>query len=138
PELQAAGIDLSVDLPPQPVWVLANRLRLEQVLINLLSNSIAAMEGCPRRVLAVSVGAGPGHAIITVRDTGGGLGDQSIEQMKEPFHTTRASGNGMGLGLAISAAIVKEHDGMLRAKNNDDDGAVFTIELPLGDEDAGT
>ena len=67
---------------------------------------------------------------VTVRDSGHGLAGQSIEQLQEPFHTSKPSGQGMGLGLAISADIVREHGGTLSA-NDLEDGAEFVVRLPL-------
>jgi len=131
PDIEAAQIKLEVELCERPVMIKGNRLRLEQVLINLLRNAIAAMQGQQHATLAVRIGVKGGRAMILVSDNGHGLGEQGIEQLKEPFHTTRASGDGMGLGLAISAAIVKEHGGTLAAQNNVEGGALFCVEFPL-------
>ncbi len=135
PDLKSAGIELSIDLSHRPAVVNGIRLRLEQVLVNLLRNSIGAMEESTRRVLTIRIGKTGSRAVLSVEDTGHGLGGQSIGQLQDPFHTTRASGEGMGLGLAISAAIVKEHSGELSAKDRDAEGAIFLIELPLAAEE---
>ena len=63
-------------------------------------------------------------------DTGHGLGRQSLDDLREPFATTRESGKGMGLGLTISAGIVSDHDGVLSAENRAGGGAVFRAEFP--------
>ena len=73
--------------------------------------------------------------LITVSDIGPGLGDQTIDDLQEPFFTTKGSGEGMGLGLAISAEIVKEHGGQLSARNKNDKGAVFIIKIPCAMSD---
>jgi len=135
PDLKAAEIELSFDLSDQPIIVNGIRLRLEQVLVNLLRNSVVAMKGSSWRMLTIRIGKTESRAVLSVEDTGHGLGGQSIEQLQDPFHTTRASGEGMGLGLAISAAIVKEHSGVLSAKDLDAEGAIFSIELPLAQEE---
>jgi two-component system C4-dicarboxylate transport sensor histidine kinase DctB len=70
------------------------------------------------------------HLAISIRDSGHGLNGQSIDELQEPFHTNKASGEGMGLGLAISADIVREHDGQLNAIDHGD-GAEFIILLPM-------
>jgi len=113
------------------IMVLGNRLRLEQVLINLIRNSIAAMHDCEEKTIEVTITTDEEKALVIVSDNGHGLGAQTIEQIKEPFHTTKASGKGMGLGLAISSAIISEHNGQLLACNGAISGAVFTMELPL-------
>ena len=131
PDMDAAGIKLDADLPGAPVMVHGDRLRLEQVVVNLCRNAVLAMQSAPRRVLAVRISEGAGMALLSIRDSGTGLGGRTIEALQEPFVTTRASGEGMGLGLAISAEIVKEHDGKLTARDAEEAGAEFTVTLPL-------
>lgn len=134
PDVDAAGIRLDAVLPDRPVMVHGDRLRLEQVVVNLCRNAVLAMRDAPRRVLAVRIDCADGQARLSIRDTGPGLGGRTIEALQEPFVTTRASGEGMGLGLAISAEIVKEHDGRLTAQDAPAEtggGAEFTVTLPL-------
>lgn len=69
--------------------------------------------------------------MLVVEDTGPGLEGQSLETLQEPFHTTRASGEGMGLGLSISAGIVREHQGRMMAEVGAEGGARLVVELPL-------
>ncbi len=130
-DLEQAEIELVEKFSKQPVYVSGNRLRLEQVLINLLKNSISAMEGVAGKNLEILLNEEDGVAKMSVVDNGHGLGDQSMDQLKEPFQTSKESGQGMGLGLAISSAIVGEHGGQLLAQNNDKGGATFTMKLPL-------
>jgi two-component system C4-dicarboxylate transport sensor histidine kinase DctB len=68
-----------------------------------------------------------------VADRGHGLGQSSLLELQEPFVTSRESGQGMGLGLAISAGIVKEHHGVMTARNRDGGGAAFRVEIPLAE-----
>ena len=68
---------------------------------------------------------------ILVRDNGTGFGDRDIAKLQEPFHTTRASGDGMGLGLSIATEIIREHNGVISAQNLKNGGAEFIISLPL-------
>ncbi|MEM9344790.1 MAG: cache domain-containing protein [Pseudomonadota bacterium] len=122
-------------LPGAPVPVIGSRHRLEQVLINLTKNAILATDNTagqwtPRVDVAIS-----GTGEITVTDSGPGLGGLDISSLQEPFHTTRASGTGMGLGLAIVADIVREHGGSLDAQDTGR-GARFTVALPLATTDA--
>lgn len=131
PDIDAARIDFSKSLPDFPVMVQGNRLRLEQVLVNLIRNAMtAAGEGeTPKVSVRLSVEAEA--AVIRVRDSGPGMGGYSFEQLQEPFVTTRASGEGMGLGLAITTEIVKEHGGRISASNLPEGGAEFVVKLPL-------
>ncbi len=131
PDIRTANIELIENLPKKPIMVKANKLRLEQVLVNLLRNSISAMQDSKKKILEINISADENYAIISVKDNGHGFGENSIEQLKEPFHTTRASGDGMGLGLAISAAIIKEHEGIFAAENIPEGGAIFTFKIPL-------
>jgi len=107
-----------------------NQTRLEQVLINLLKNSIKAVSEQLLKKIHISLSQAQGFVIIEVNDSGQGLQGQSLEQIVEPFHTTESSGEGMGLGLAISTSIIHEHGGKLSVSENLDGGACFTIYLP--------
>lgn len=131
PDGAAAGVTIREAIPARPVMVRGDRLRLEQVMVNLCRNAILAMSGAPRRELTVEIEAADGKAVLAVRDTGTGLQGEPLERLQEPFVTSRASGEGMGLGLAISAEIVKEHDGRLAARDLAGAGAEFTVTLPL-------
>lgn len=129
-DVEAAGatLDVAVD---EGLHVLGDRLRLEQVFVNLLRNAIAAVEGGERCVVIVSARSEDRRVVLSVADTGPGLGGRPLAELAEPFHTTRASGAGMGLGLAISSEIVKEHGGTITAEDRPNGGAVFRVTLPL-------
>ncbi|WP_299861666.1 ATP-binding protein [uncultured Hoeflea sp.] len=128
-----AGLEVICDLEPG-VTVMGNRLRLEQVLINLLNNALYSLNEGANKGLSISLSRSNGVAVISVADEGVGFGDRGLSQLQEPFHTTRASGDGMGLGLSIAASIVKEHNGELRAENRPKGGAVFSIRLPVAEK----
>ncbi len=130
-DLDAAGIQPSLELPGAPVTVRGDRLRLEQVLVNLLRNAHLAMQENGASELAVTMTTADGFAIISVKDRGPGLGNLSIDELREPFHTSRPSGEGMGLGLSISAAILEDHGGSLRAETRQGGGASFDMLVPL-------
>lgn len=136
--LSANEVELKTNISDKPGIIKGNRLRLEQVLINLINNSIAAMEQSLISQLKVSIKNKDDHVILEVADTGTGVGDRTIEKLQEPFHTTRESGRGMGLGLAISAAIVKEHEGQLSVENLHSGGARFILQLPLARQESET
>jgi len=109
--------------------------RLEQVLVNLIGNALDALESsaAPQLELRADVAAGKVH--LTVRDNGPGLSEDAFARLFEPFFTTKPAGQGLGLGLTLSAGILNEHGGSLRASNHPDGGACFTLTLPLAEQE---
>jgi len=135
-DFEADEIKLVVTLPKAEIVVLGNQQRLEQVVINVLRNAIMAVVGQQDGKVKIILSEAAGQAVLSVIDSGAGLGGQTIDQLSEPFHTTRSSGEGMGLGLAISASIIQEHGGRLTAKDADTGGAEFIIALnPMGKDE---
>ncbi len=130
--LTQEAVEVVVDLP-RPAWVLGDPIRLEQVLINLLRNAIDAMAGQPLKRLTVTLHAQPSQWRLTVEDTGQGIAQEDLVHLFEPFFTTKPAGEGLGLGLAVSASIVQDHQGRLEAENLSP-GARFTLYLPLAQE----
>jgi len=124
------GADVSVDVPP--INVHAGRVRLGQVLVNILSNAADAVEGQAERTITVT-GHVADHVVLTVADTGSGLADPS--RVFDPFYTTKDIGaaKGLGLGLSISHGMIASFGGSIRADNGPD-GAVFTLRLTPGDQ----
>jgi two-component system C4-dicarboxylate transport sensor histidine kinase DctB len=127
PQLRRRDVAIVRNLPRTPVMVEADRVRLEQVLINLLRNALDATKTTPRPEIQIIVSTGD-MVMITVRDNGTGITD--LERLFEPFYTTKAPGDGVGLGLAISSGIVNDLGGRLTARNGREGGAVFEIRLP--------
>lgn len=132
--LRDNGVELVVQVQPAALAALADEARLEQVLVNLLGNAIDAMAASPLRRLQVQAGVvdpAPDRCLIRVSDTGPGIRADILAHLFEPFITSKPAGTGLGLGLMISAHIVREFGGSLRAHNLDGAGACFEIELPL-------
>ncbi|SIR30122.1 two-component system, NtrC family, C4-dicarboxylate transport sensor histidine kinase DctB [Paracoccus thiocyanatus] len=133
PQLRSRTIRLQRNIPRYPVMVLCDRIRLEQIIINLLRNAVDATKGVRDPAIEITVSAGS-HAFLSVRDNGPGVSD--LENLFEPFFTTKKPGEGTGLGLAISSGIAADFGGRLTAHNALDAtgrGAVFELELPLHD-----
>ncbi len=130
PQLRNRAVRLQRSQPREPVMVRCDRIRLEQVIINLLRNAMDATRGQRDPSIEIVVDHGA-HAYLSVRDNGPGVAD--LEKLFEPFWTTKPPGEGTGLGLAISSGIVSDFGGRLTAHNRDDGGAVFNLELPLYD-----
>ncbi|WP_347268638.1 ATP-binding protein [Paracoccus sp. (in: a-proteobacteria)] len=131
PQLRSRTIRLSRNVPRYPVMVYCDRIRLEQIIINLLRNAVDATRGMRDPAIEISVSSGL-HAFLSVRDNGPGVSD--LENLFEPFFTTKKPGEGTGLGLAISSGIAADFGGRLTAHNapeGEGRGAVFELELPL-------
>jgi len=123
-------IALDYRSPNKPVAVRGNKLRIEQVITNVLRNAIDAMEESEVRRLTITIGSSPDTGWFEIRDSGHGLGDQKLVQIQEPFVTSRESGRGMGLGLAIASGIIEEHQGRMTGHNAEGNGATFRVEIP--------
>jgi C4-dicarboxylate-specific signal transduction histidine kinase len=130
-ELAVQGARVRTAFPADLPAVRAERLGLQQVLINLITNGLQAMHATPPalREMTLSIDRPDGsHVRLSVRDRGAGIGEADLPRLFEPFFTTRQ--DGMGMGLAISQSIVEAAGGRLTARNHGDGGAVFELLLP--------
>ena len=130
-ELQRSRVTARAELDPNLPPVMADRVQVQQVVLNLVMNGIDAMRGVKdrARVLRVKSAATPAAAVaVTVEDTGIGFGDNDPEHVFETFYTTKE--DGMGMGLSISRSIVQAHGGRLWASAGAPIGAVFGFTLP--------
>lgn len=126
--VRAAGATVRWSRPEDPVMVLGGRVRLQQVLVNLIANAADAMTGQAVREIGIEAVTQAALVRLTVTDTGPGLTDP--DRVFDPFFTTKPVGEGLGLGLSISYGIVQSFGGEIRAENRAEQGAVFTIDLP--------
>ena len=115
-------------LPDAPAMVMGDRMRIEQVMVNLLRNALDATKSERNPQIEIMLSAGE-TATLTVRDNGPGIED--LDALFEPFYTTKQPGDGVGLGLAISSGIVNDLGGRLTARNGQGGGAVFEMQLPI-------
>ena len=138
-ELQLHGIELEQALDAAPVVVLGDRYELQQVLLNLITNAVQAVSGLPpgraRRIMIVTSRA-DGQAVLRVRDTGPGVPAQYAPHLFTPFFTTKAPGQGTGLGLSLSYGLVQSHGGVLTYEPPPEGGAEFRVLLPFHDAPA--
>lgn len=124
------GVHVSFDFDPEAPQVMADKVQIQQVLLNLMRNAIEAMQNCALRELSVgSRRLDDGMAEITVADTGTGIAPEIMSHLFRPFVTTKKAG--MGVGLSISRTIVESHGGRLRAEARPGGGTVFHLTLPL-------
>ncbi|MEP1766050.1 MAG: ATP-binding protein [Sulfitobacter sp.] len=128
PQLRQRQVQIARILPEAAVYTLGDRMRIEQVLINLLRNALDATKSERHPKIEVILSAGE-TVTITVRDNGPGIED--LDALFEPFYTTKQPGDGVGLGLAISSGIVSDLGGRLTARNGQAGGAVFEMQLPI-------
>ncbi len=129
-QLSRAGIEVETDLAQiAPVWV--DEHQIQQVLVNLIQNARQAMAGqSGRRLLTVRLREQDAAARLEVLDTGPGIAPEVLPRVFDAFVTTKAAGEGTGLGLWVSYSIIEKHGGRLTAGNRPEGGAAFVIELP--------
>ncbi|MEO0717561.1 MAG: ATP-binding protein [Pseudomonadota bacterium] len=128
-KLKGRSARVTVDVSGRDLWVQGGQIRLQQVLVNLISNGLDAMADstAPQiRVSAIEIGD---RVEIHVRDYGPGLSEDVVAHVFDPFFTTKEIGQGLGLGLSISYNIIQDFGGHLSARNHPDGGADFVIEL---------
>ena len=132
-DIESWSIDLSVRCGPRLPKVTGDRIQLQQVVVNLLVNSVQAIaqSGGAARRIELSTGVdGDGMAVFCIRDTGPGIADENLERIFDSFFTTKDMG--MGIGLAICQSIVVAHGGRIAVSNHPDGGAQFRFSLPAG------
>jgi PAS domain S-box-containing protein len=131
-EAQTQKVAIRQELPDQGLTVWADPAQIQQVLMNLLRNSIEALVDTPPRDRRIVVQAGPadGMVQVSVSDNGPGRPVAELPQMFEPFFTTKPQG--LGLGLPISKTIIEDHGGRIWAETNEDGGLKMHFTLPSG------
>jgi two-component system sensor kinase FixL len=130
-------IRVNYDLDPEAPFMFADRIQVQQVLVNLLRNSMEALRtsGTQERVLIISSHKLNDEMIeMAVSDSGPGIPAQVLEHLFSRFTTTKGNGGGMGIGLSISKRIIEAHGGTLRAENRPEGGASFRFTLPAVEE----
>jgi len=126
------GLEILSDIRSNLPRVAVDEDQFKQILLNLINNSIDAVENIegPKRITVRAFARG-NRAIVEVEDTGPGFKD--LNRALDPFYTTKPVGKGTGLGLSICYGIIKEHDGEIRLENLQPQGSRVTVELPLGE-----
>ncbi|MGQ2904222.1 MAG: two-component system sensor histidine kinase NtrB [Neoaquamicrobium sediminum] len=127
------GVRSVFDFEPGAEMVMADRVQIQQVLINLMRNAMDAMRDSERRNLNVRIAPGtPGEIVVEVADTGPGVSEEVAPQLFRPFVTTKAGG--MGIGLSLSKRIIEAHGGEIDVVRNENGGATFRFTLPAYEE----
>ena len=128
--IERGGVTLGVEVDPELPVVHAIGGQLEQVLINLITNAVHAVENGGRVVVRAQAES-PSTVVLEVGDSGPGIADGDHERIFEPFFTTKSDGKGTGLGLPIVRNIVEQHRGEIRVARSDLGGAAFRVILPI-------
>jgi two-component system sensor kinase FixL len=124
------GVRVRFAFAPRLNYVLADKVQVQQVLLNLIRNAIDAMETAPTRELVVATFPAPDNMVeIRVADSGGGIAPEIADQLFQPFVTTKS--HGMGVGLSISRTIIESHGGSITQRPNLGGGTIFTFTLPV-------
>lgn len=134
PICRETGTVIHVINPAPGLCVLAEAGRVEQILVNLLRNGLDATAGQTKPDLVIECRDKDSYIEISVRDSGNGLPEDALEHIFEPFYTTKSTGDGLGLGLAISRTIAESYGGTLTARNLQEGGAEFILSLPAAGE----
>ncbi len=131
-EAQNAGIRFLFRLDDDNPTIHADKVQIEQVILNLLRNAMEAYKHCDleEKNITILSSLKPGHLLVQVQDNGAGIPAPQLENLFEPFYTTKESG--LGMGLSISRTIIEAHGGRLWAESDGHNGSTFTIKLPLG------
>jgi two-component system sensor kinase FixL len=132
-DIDSRSIDLVVKYGDRLPKVIGDRIQLQQVVVNLLVNSVQAMAqagGSTRRIELRTGADGDGAVTFTIRDTGPGIAEANVDRIFDSFFTTKDTG--MGIGLVICQSIIVGHGGNITASNHPDGGAEFRFSLPAG------
>lgn len=131
PRARAIGVMPTFHAPQGRVDVMAGTIRIEQVVVNLLLNALDAVADTPDAQITVTLTTEDGHARLCVADTGPGITEADLSKVTEPFFSTKLTGEGLGLGLAICKAILSDFNGSLDISSGQDRGTQVSVILPL-------
>ncbi|EHR06304.1 sensor histidine kinase [Bradyrhizobium sp. WSM471] len=124
-------VELVSVITPEALPILGDRIQLQQVILNLVTNGIDAMKEIPteNRIISIRTARVEKFAELSVLDRGPGIPEDKLKEVFDPFYSSKAEG--MGMGLSIARTIIEAHNGQIRAENRDHGGASFRIRLPI-------
>ncbi|WP_309245381.1 sensor histidine kinase [Vibrio mediterranei] len=125
------GVSIVFEQQPDCL-VRANSIRLEQVLVNLVSNALDAVEGSAEPLLVVSIWSDTKTVSVSVQDNGKGIPADELPYLFDPFYSTKRSGKGLGLGLSIAYNIIQDFGGTIHVQSEIDQGTEFIVTLQQG------
>jgi two-component system NtrC family sensor kinase len=130
-ELQLGNITVRSQWADACVQVLGDRVQLEQVFVNLLTNAHHALATVGTKDIFITTSVRSGSVHVVVRDTGCGMSSEVQERVFDPFFTTKAVGEGTGLGLSIAHGIIQSHNGTMFVQSTPGSGTSFEVILPM-------
>ncbi len=133
-EMRVSNINLKMNLSRNAFLIRGNRVKLEEVFVNLFINAIQAMKNNGALTVTATPDAENRSIIIAVNDTGKGIPKEDLRNIFEPFFTTKEVGEGTGLGLSVTHGIINNHKGELNVESQEGVGTTFTIKLPAYEE----
>lgn len=131
PRLRDLGVVPAYTAPDDAVFVMGGAIRIEQVVVNLMLNAMDAIAEIPDGSIAITLTTQDGHARLCVSDTGIGIAEADLSLVGEPFTSTKLTGEGLGLGLAICKAILADFNGALDIASVKGQGTQVTVTLPI-------
>ncbi|MBT7015094.1 MAG: hypothetical protein HN965_02285, partial [Anaerolineae bacterium] len=131
--LETSDVDFKLQLDENIPWVLMDRDQMKQVVLNLMHNALHAMPKGGELFVRTETRQKDNEewVVMIVQDTGKGITPDDLGRIFEPFFTTKADDGGTGLGLAVSYGIVTDHDGFVDVESTPNEGACFTVWLPI-------
>ena len=133
-KLRSANIQFIKLIPPNEPVCEMKIYKMQQVILNLVTNAIDAMKNSEKRELTLRIEANKKNVTLSVSDTGTGMDEETQDKIFEPFFTTKHTGQGTGLGLAVSKSIIEEHHGSLACWSKIGEGTCFIVKFPMKQE----
>ncbi len=135
PRARKSTVELQIEKPAHPLFVLGGKIRLTQVFVNLITNAIDATASRDDALVRVRVSESNNQVIVEIADNGFGIDPEIAQQIFEPFFTTKEAGVGLGIGLSIVSDLVREFGGTIAVSESDLGGASFRVSLERVDQE---
>lgn len=130
-KIKTHNVNVQVIIPDNEPEIKIKINKIQQVILNIVANAIDAMQDSAQKDLTFKVTVNADSLILEITDTGSGMDEETIDKIFEPFYTTKETGKGTGLGLAVSQSIIEEHQGSLYCKSKPGKGTSFIIQIPM-------
>ena len=130
-KIRSANVNVKQDMPHNVPNINIKINKMQQVILNIAANAIDAMQDCEQKELTFQISSNKNQVTLQIIDTGSGMDEETTDKIFEPFYTTKETGKGTGLGLAVSQSIIEDHKGSLYCKSKLGKGTTFIIEIPI-------